>query len=340
MILSRRVCGVGVDLGARVLRAAGVDRAGQRVASASVQRTSDAPTPSATELARLAAAMRRGGLPRTGVWIAAPKAVQSVRGLSLPAPESGAPIDRLARAEAARLARVDPQALELALWQAPAPHRAGGLHATAVVVSHDDLRGITAAATAAGLSVRGVTPQAAAAALGAGRDSRGLQLLVDLGWSDTTLIALRDGAPSFQRSTSQSLHAVVRAMAESLDLDLEAATSTFTASHDPSSALGQIVDATVRRYGAQLAEDIEDSIAFLRSVWPADDVERVVMLGGGARTTDLDEWLVAALGVEVRRADERGPEWAAAIGAARASIGLSFAQHDGCDASSMQRRAA
>jgi len=282
--------------------------------------------------------MRRGGLPRSGLWLAAPKAVQSVRGLSLPSPDSGAPIEQLAQAEAMRVARLEPGAFELALWRAPAPHRGEGMHATAVIVRHDELRSLFEGASACGLTVEGVTPQAAAATLGVSNGLPGLCLVADLGWSDTTFVAVHDGRPAFQRSASQSLRGVAESLAGSLGLGVAEAVSAMKST--PEGPLGEIVGAALRRYGGQLAEEIESSLGFLRSVWPGRDADRVLLVGGGARTVDLDDWLVASLGIDTRRARPVDAEYTAAVGAAHASAGLGFRQPAPSPAEASRRAAA
>src|SRR5438552_4094061 len=128
MLFRKRYSFIGLDMGSRSMKAAQVSRRGTqlRVEAAAVI---PYPGPEATfdELAmrRLRDVLHRQGFHGHNLVVAAPADKLHVELLDLPPRHSGAPIDQIARAEMMRMAKLEPNAFEMATWDLPAPPRGG-----------------------------------------------------------------------------------------------------------------------------------------------------------------------------------------------------------------------
>lgn len=123
--------------------------------------------------------------------------------LSLPPRASGAPVDQLARTEMARVAGRSPEALELDLWEIPAPRRAAtGWHVLAVAAPGAEIASRVELFEDAGLRV--IAADARAPALCRATESlhspgADITIIVELAWDAAHLVAATSDAPVFER---------------------------------------------------------------------------------------------------------------------------------------------
>lgn len=111
---------IGVDVGTWMLRAAQVDlRTRDVVGWVAIPRLTPGVAVDRAELCRLRSVLDRRGMMGDRIVMAAPHDVTSSAVLDLPPRASGAPIERLALVEMARLHRCEPGALEAASWDVP-----------------------------------------------------------------------------------------------------------------------------------------------------------------------------------------------------------------------------
>src|SRR5690606_26804280 len=122
---------IGIDVGARSIKAAQLGRAGRAWGVRTLARlTRSTPgLPGAAEAVRLADSLGRLGFQGRRVVLAVPEDRLLTSVFELPPRSSGAPLEQMAIMELARSVRRDARSLEAACWEVPAPTRAGaGTH--------------------------------------------------------------------------------------------------------------------------------------------------------------------------------------------------------------------
>lgn len=126
---SARRSAIGLDVGPRWIRAVQLHRRSgvtSVAAAARLPRTAVADAsghwslPGPDELAQLSQILWRQGFAGRAVVLAAPPDVLLSGAFEVPPRSSGAPIDTIARAELARMHRLEPAAIECAWWELPA----------------------------------------------------------------------------------------------------------------------------------------------------------------------------------------------------------------------------
>ncbi|MEL7474384.1 MAG: hypothetical protein AAGK04_13785 [Planctomycetota bacterium] len=291
---------IGVEIGSRALGAVATDRAGRTLGRLRLTRETSSVAPSESDLARLASALRRRGWVARSAWAVAPREATTLHGLTLPPPETGAPLDKLARAEVARIGHRSEDSFELAWWLAPMAHRRGeSVLATAAVVDHDTSTAVLDGFESVGLSLRGLLPSAWALVAGAREDlpTSGLGVLLDVGWGRSSLVAVSGDAPAYERRLSSAFGMYVRSVAERLDLSDAEALRTIGRVGELEGRLAEIVADGLRRFGEGLAAELDESIGYLRSLWPDESIGQIVL--SGAEASGLDDWLMTAIGLSV-----------------------------------------
>lgn len=147
----------GIDISPSIVTAAQIriDRSGwSLLAGAQMARSSDEPVLQPEEAERLESLLfRKGFTPAPCVINASSEALTSSI-LELPPMRSGAPIDKLARAEFSRRSNIDPNDFVLSYWELPTQGPGHQVMAVACLVEPTDAR--IAALESAGLQVAGV----------------------------------------------------------------------------------------------------------------------------------------------------------------------------------------
>src|SRR5437763_741542 len=168
MILGKRYSLIGLDMGSRSMKAAQVSRSGTQVrveAAAVIPYASAETTLDEQGMRRLRDVLHRQGFHGHNLVVAAPADKLHVELLDLPPRHSGAPIDQIAQAEMMRMAKLEPNAFEMATWDLPAPPRGGtGTAVMAVAARHAETTSLCETMESAGLSVEAIDVQACAIA--------------------------------------------------------------------------------------------------------------------------------------------------------------------------------
>lgn len=347
---------IGVDVGGRHIKAAQLARAsgGWRIeAAASVPRSPcdpDAPGIHREDVRELRDALAARGFRGRRVVLAVPADKLITGIMELPPRGSGAPIEQLARSELARMHRYDPRSFEMACWDLPSPARAGeATYVMAAACSHDDANALLDLFENEGLAVKGLEIHASAVARACRPvldDVSGIVAILDIGWDRANLALLYQDAVVYERKLGKvGIGPLVSAIAERCELDAAIAERFLIengldagGADRPSSA---VTNRNVTPEAARVARDAASDhfngmidemripLSYLANQYPDAPMERLIMVGGGARIPGLSDRLAAELDVRVRVAGpadlaectddldkEYGPALAVAIGLA------------------------
>ncbi|MCX5662014.1 MAG: pilus assembly protein PilM [Planctomycetota bacterium] len=319
---------IGVDLGRRTVKAVQLVRAGDRwrVAAAAVypRAAQDGPGGPAEEreIDRLCSVLERQGFVGRSIILAAPADQLAVEMLDLPPRSSGAPIDQIARAELARVTKLDPASFEMATWDLPAPARAGaGANLLAVALGREQAEACLDRYEARGLMVEALDTQAwamaRACALRATKSKAGsavkgstLTAAFDIGWSGALLVLLRDVGVIYQRSLAEGgIGELVADISKETGLSLDAveqllAEKSAPGKETPAKENSGLLDAPdvkkiVNRYFEAAGAELEASLSYASHRYPESPLDRVLAMGSGAGIAGLCEQFAARLSLPV-----------------------------------------
>ncbi len=188
-------------------------------------------------------------------------------------------------------------------WQLVAGERNHGVVA-ASVAQKQDVSEFLATLEAAGCSPRVLETEGLVLGnLAAVFDLPGVRLLADLGHLKTTVCLCVDGKPIAGRTVPVGGMAISEAIAKAGNLDLEEAerlkceTALFAADDAPARA-GAV--AVVDRIARELVRSLESLDPSAGSMTTHPDCE-IVLMGGTAKLTGIEEYLEARIGVPTRR---------------------------------------
>lgn len=339
--MTRRFSPIGLDWSGPTAAAVQLRRARKGWAIHAALRAPVGPLTDADSVINLHRVLWRHGFEGSDVVLILPTkgdAATTSATLALPPRASGAPVDQLARAEMARVAGRTPDALELDLWEIPAPRRAAsGWHVLAVAAPGAEIAARVALFEDGGL--RAIVADARASALCRASESlrspgADITIIVELAWDAAHLIATTGDAPVFERridelsiagqaasilgvSDERALAQRVAAVAASTDQDRRAAPDT-------SAKLRRLVDA-VR---AGVRDEIALSASYLSHQFDRP-INRVIL----AAPAPFLEQLEAPAPLESVRVSDwkslsidtaRGPQNLASPGAILAALGASL----------------
>ena len=333
---------IGLDVGRRRVKAVQFHRAGGRwrvAAAASVPRVDNGAEIDPAEVRDLKSRLAEMGFHGARVVLAVPSDRLITGIVELPPVDSGAPIERLARSELARMHKCDPGSLEMAYWELPAPARAGNAtFVMGVACTHEDANRFLDAFETEGFDVERLDVQAGAIARVCRpllRDVRGTAGILDIGWSAARLILMHGETVAYERNLTRSgLAALVLARGaepapteEQVDQLLGPAERQAAGPAD-----GRIGPEARRQYVEGLIDEMRIPLSYLASQYPDSPLERLLLVGGGGRLPGLAKALGPALGCEVRVAGPGElaacPEEIAADHGAELMTALGLAQPD------------
>lgn len=311
----RRFGAIGLDFGSRWVKAAQLARSGEesRLAACTVfPRLVPDVAPATDELRKIALVLRRQGFVGRDVVIAAPGDKVRSAILELPVKAAGVPMEQLARAEFARVQKMDVSAAELSWWELPTSSRVvKGTIAMAVAYPHADADPHVSAFEDAGLRVCAVDTTTSCLARGClplvkGERSFGA---LDLGASAGVLVLVRDGIVVYERRIPEAAMArLTTTLEERLGAGSEAAEfviqqvglSAPTAGNDDrfTEARGLIA----RHLDAAMAE-VRRTLAYASHQYADAAVETLLLSGGGALIPGLREYIAARVETDVRIAE-------------------------------------
>lgn len=311
---------IGLDLGALTIRAAQRDLTGGVLALASVRRDAPDSPYSTRDFERLQGVLYRRGFRGRDLIIAAPKSIIQRTSIELPPKQSGAPIEQIARSELARQTHEQPDAFEFAWWNAPQPPRHGAsTRAIAVSIPHAKADALLDAAESIGLNPLALfSPSTAFAAAVPPPEPGATSGVLDLGWTDATLVVLNDSEIIFERQLGGcGLAEITLETARKRNIDPARLTRMLEhTAHDDAEPIPIVAD-LIEAYTDVLCAEMGSSIDYLRGCEGSPDPVSVAILGGGASLPGLAERVSQAAEIPVHVAPcPHGPASATALGLA------------------------
>ncbi|QOI99176.1 MAG: hypothetical protein HRU70_01185 [Phycisphaeraceae bacterium] len=290
-MIVRRSGPIGLDIGSSWIKAA--QHAGRTLrVHAFPRREPGALTPAEAE--RIAAVLDRTGFEGPSVVIAAPPDAVLAAVFDAPA-HDGPALLAAARAEIARVHRVDPRRFELAARRLPGAARPGGGNAAAFAVSHHAADTLLDPLEAAGLDARSITLHADALVRAADDSKEGTddapRVIADLGASACSIILRLQSTSVFERRCPDlGLDRLARDAAAALAID---PAEVFKRLRDPD-ALNPAERRAVslapvlKDWTSRIASEIAVSLDYLTKRYRCPPAGRVTLTGGGACIPGLD----------------------------------------------------
>ncbi|WP_336697329.1 type IV pilus assembly protein PilM [Curtobacterium sp. USHLN213] len=180
------------------------------------------------------------------------------------------------------------------------------VHGLLVAAIKDAVLANVKAAQLAGLNPVGVDliPFALTRVLVGRPGLHGTTALVQLGADTTTVVLVSDGVPQFVRIIPTGGNDVTKTLAAALDIEFGQAEvvkrhlgiGTGARTPDDARAVSVIADAVT-----ELIASLRNTISYFVNTRPGDHVERIVLVGGGARLVGLPEALAAHTHLPVQR---------------------------------------
>lgn len=308
----RNVSPIGIDLGAHTIKAIQFDRAGTPIASASLRRAEPSEPICADDAARLVGVLYRNGFIGRRVAIAAPKQTIHRLTIDLPPLDSGAPIDAIAQTELCRQRRLEPGTFEYQWYESPQPPRhASGARAIAVSCTHDEAGGVLDLFESHGMTPVAIhSPDAVLADSVSGATFPETTAVLDLGWSDATFVAARNGKVRFVRAIQPCglgeltgeeqwfAAALGSALRRSLATAPSQETTDTNRDESDSDPTNSEFSAVFKRYRGALAAEVVSSLQYLEGCGQGEKPELLVLTGGGTGVPGIHESLESATGIK------------------------------------------
>lgn len=257
------------------------------------------------DVERLAGVIERNGFEGTRIVLAPARGLTCVQPLELPPRSSGAPLAQIARAEMARVLRLDAGDIEVATWDVPPPVRAGNAtHVMAAALTKEVSEAHAALFDGVGLELAAmdVRSLALARASRAWLEPTGVCMIVDVNWSGVSIIVVLGSRVVFERDVEHATPAkLCKAAAERWRID--EATLALALQHPDLPHAGDIARLAG---GAQsdfvdaIVPEISRSAAYASHRYPSVKLDRVLLCGEWAEIRGLRERIEAQLHVPGR----------------------------------------
>lgn len=282
---------VGVDIGARSIKAVQVRRrGGAAVLTAAAEFARMGPAGavvSEEEAARIEAVLYRRGFSGQRVTVAAPRAGLFWSEVERPPRGKGVPEGQIVRAELARAQRVEPGSFEQVWWDVPQDGRRGaGGSVMAVGCDRAPLTGLIERFDVLGVEVSAVDlpmPALLRGAKAAGLVSEPFSILADLGWSAASIGVVFRGVVVYERQVpSAGTGPLVHRVMEALGVERDVAEHLLAV--PPAADVGGACQRMVRLVGSHaqvIAEEVEASLQYAAHRFRSGAEGRVVLCGGG-----------------------------------------------------------
>lgn len=197
MLSARNKSVVGVDIGARTLRAVALQSTGSRhhiLGAAETLRAPNHPVPTQADVERLIRAMQRQSIEMRSIKLAAPPDQLMSAIVELPPRSSGAPIETLAQAELQKNAEGH---LEAHIWDLPPSRFSKATEYLAVGLPHSLAVELLTPFELSGLNVESIEPASAALQRVTGANSR---VVFDVGSRGVRIYAYEGNSTLFVRN--------------------------------------------------------------------------------------------------------------------------------------------
>ncbi|MBL8764530.1 MAG: hypothetical protein JNM07_09715 [Phycisphaerae bacterium] len=285
----------GIEISPRRVRAAVVHPRSATVEMIAFDRIEPEQPVSMREATRIAAALVRHGWDRGSCALLSPSDGLYMGTLDLPPRSSGAPVDRLARAEVARVNGWTDDAFEITTWDLPERERASAATRLGVAAcTHRDLEPLLQSLDDGGLHVGAVIakPCALARACERHQETRtAFAVLIDVDWDEVTIGVLARGTLVYARTVPNTglgaiatdidaaAHCGSDASARLLRLMLRRGTEeVLPADHRLSVATDRAVAQAIGRH----IKDASASLSYAASRFPDLPLTSIVISGMGS----------------------------------------------------------
>jgi len=296
---------IGLDLGSRVVKVVQLQRLRRcwqlRAMAILPRRAEESLDETAGQIALVLERQRFSG---NRVVLAAPVRKVNCDMLDLPPRASGAPIEEIAKAEVARVARLDASRFEMGSWDIPSTTRSSGTSMIALALRHEDADSIIDPLENHGLEVVAIDAQCWALH----RACRKLFVakeacaILDLGWSAASLHIADRQTILYQRTLwdagVESLH---NAIVKQHGLD-EAAAESMLRAEDKNQrdlATAGSVTSLIAPYGRLLCGELRSSLTFAAQRFPEIAGNHLLLTGGGAALPGMAALIAERLGLMV-----------------------------------------
>jgi len=312
MLAGRRTA-IGVDIGSRRIKATQLVRSGQQYQIAAVSllaRTRPSEPISREDLDDLKRVLVQQGFQGRKLIVAAPQNKLLHGIFDLPANLQEEAIEQVTRMELARMHQLSPDAFEMAHWKSAPQEPKTLVQTVAIGCAHDAVNAFIDMFEESGFSVCAVDVNSAAAmraCLPLMAPSPATTCILDLGWSSTSMLFVREGALVYERSlTGRCMAELVEPLAMRFHISAAAAADlcrmvglvdggdTGPLDHESAKAVREIISGHFQH----LLEELETPVAYVRRRHQGHGVERVLLIGGGAEIPGLAAYSREVLGLE------------------------------------------
>jgi len=309
---------IGLEVGARRIKAVQLRpaRDGWHIAAiSSLPRKNRGPDVDPEELPQLRRVLDRQGFSGRDVVLAVPRAKLMTGILDVPPQNSGAPLEQIVRVELARMHNIQPDSFELSYWHLPACGRAkGASEAMAVCCPHDEAHRLLDTFEAEGFNVKALDAGTCAAAracrtaMACGGD--GITAILDLGWSAACLSMMRQGLVIYERilnggglrHLAQSMGSLFQMETEMVDrLLVEVGLDRAVEGQSPGGGEFDEIGKVIAAHLDAIVRELRAPFCYATHRYPGSEVNRMLLIGGGAGIPGLVQYLCSAVQTEVTK---------------------------------------
>jgi len=306
---------IGIDLDGRSIRAVQLSRSSRgwciQAAVAMPRQRFDVPV-TADEVAALARELAKHGFTGHDVVVAVPARNLLSAIIDLPPRSSGAPVERIALSELARMHECDMRAIEMASWSLPQPVRAANSTPTMVCACpYSDSEALLKLFERCGLHVLALDTRSRAlvrACTPILADPRAIVAVVDLEWDQAHVVAMQEGLVAYDRALPDAgTERLIETLVSKSRLDRPAAEAVFAeAVLDPANANHEGTKRArkpvtrVEMHTDMVADELSSPLTYLANQYPDAQVREVVLTGPCSQVGALAEYMSARLDIDVR----------------------------------------
>jgi type IV pilus assembly protein PilM len=308
---------IGIDIGSRIIKAAQLLPSGDhsRIAALTMlPRTASGASIEYEEVCQLKRVLHRQGFTGSNVVLAVPDQ-KLLRGtFELPPRLPKDKVPQMARMELSRIHQVAPQSFEMVCWIMPQSDQVKSITQTiSVGCLHDVANAYLDVFEQGGLNVTALDVRSAAAA----RACEGLTVpmpaltaILDLGWGSTKLLLACGNTIIYERLLeSPSLQALIARLSKRFNIADQAACHVIDA---VGFAVGEVagfdeqstvaIRRLLEKHAGKMIEELKVPFAYANHQLPGEGIQRLLLIGGGAKIPGLAPYFESQIGMDVKEA--------------------------------------
>lgn len=307
---------IGVDLTGRRIQAVQMGKSSHGlsvIAAASMDRMDPASQITSDEIRKFLESLPDKGFVGNEVVLAVPGGMMMTDIIDLPPRSSGAPVEQIALAEVSRMHKRDPNTLEMACWDLPAPARAGGtLPVMAVACQYSDAYELIKLFVDCGYSVLALDTRSWALAR-AYESLRTIEsaitAIIEISWDQAHLVVMHGRLVAYERSLKDGgIGHLIDTLTANAQLTSDDARRLLDEiSLDPKDVIAGAVShgdddprSKVATHFDTMAGEIQTPLAYLEDQYPQASVQKLLLVGAGSLIRGIDAYLASWLEVEVQ----------------------------------------